>query len=149
MNLDFVAAALCGWVALCVFGLHIVSSPRRHRWMTLPEYVRRGLLVTGAMFTWRSVNFATLRGGQIGQPGHINIEGVMASLALAYMVTSLVFWAASRHLPGKGWERLRWVERKERESEANVPVIMTAAEVETHARSKGLTVNAQPPESLH
>lgn len=149
MNLDSLAALLCGWMAVCVFGLHIVSSPKRKHWMTLPEYVRRGLVVTGTMFVWRSVNLATLAPSppEWG-PGHINVEGVMAALAMTYMVTSLVVWAWRRHLPGKGWDRAAWVEHELAGSEAKVAVVMTQRELEDHARGEGFTVNAKPPEKL-
>src|SRR5258707_485709 len=138
MNLDMVASALCGWMALCIFGLHVVSSPRRRRWMTFPEYVRRGFLIGGGMLTWRSVNFARLSPSAWSVPGHINVEGVMAALAVAYIVTSLVVWAYQHSLSGNGWDQVNWVEAQKREDAAKIAVVMTPVEFEAHARAKGL-----------
>jgi hypothetical protein len=148
VNLDLIASVLCGWLALCAFGLHVVSSPKRHNWMTLPEYVRRGFLVTGAMFTWRSVNFIT-NGSQ--DLGHINTEGMMALIAVTYTVTAVAFWVAQRTLPAKVWDRLRWVEHVEREDPGKVPVMMDEAEVVDAARILGFKAAApgEPPDALH
>lgn len=144
MTLDALASLLCGWLALCLFGLHVISSPKRQHWMTLPEYVRRGLLVTGVMFTWRSVNFATL-GGHDMEAGHINVEGMMALIAITYTITAVAVWLGRKILPARGWARLSWVERKEREDPQAVPVVLAADEVLDLARAKGIHVNGEPP----
>jgi xanthine/uracil permease len=78
LNLDVAAGVLTGWIALALFSLHVISSPRHRTWMTIPEYVRRGFLLTGAMFTWRSVNFFSVAGAAGVFLGHINAEGMMA-----------------------------------------------------------------------
>lgn len=128
MNLDIVAGALCGWLALCVFSLHVVSSPRRRNWMNIPEYVRRGLLVTGGMFTWRSVNFLSVAGSGV-LLGHINAEGIMALAAMTYTITSLAFWAASAVLPDLAWQRLDWVRGRFKAKTGEVPVMVTIQEM--------------------
>lgn len=146
MNLDPLAALLCGLVALFLFATHVVSSPRRKRWMTLPEYVRYGLFISGAMFMWRSVNFITQPSATVSAIGHINAEGVMALAALTYTAMSLAFWMASKRLPDLGWDRLRFAERKEREDPAIVPVMMTIEQVLEAERALGFHINAEPPE---
>jgi hypothetical protein len=153
MNLDVIVAVGCGWIAVALFALHVISSPRRHGWMTLPEYVRKGLIVTGATFTWRSVNLFTLPQPP-SEPGHVNAIAVIATLAMAYTITALTWWAVRKFLPGKGWFRLEWVERVERERPDLAPVMMEPDDLEHAARARGIHVNAKPPkksdtESLH
>lgn len=145
MNLDIIVALGAGWIAAGLFALHVISSPKRHGWMTLPEYVRKGLFVTGATFTWRSVNLFTLPPSPL-DPGHVNAVAVIATLAMAYTITALTWWAVRKFLPGKGWDRLRFVEQKERESEDSLhPVMMTPLELEHLARAQGAHVNAKTP----
>ena len=142
MSLDLIASIGCFWLALIVFMLHVVSSPRRRSWMTIPEYVRRGFLVTGAMFLWRAANFASLKPSQLG---HANAEGLMALFALIYTITALAVWVVRARLGNQGWARLEWLRELMRQHPEIVPAPMTLTEVaETH-RALGAVV-ATPPE---
>lgn len=162
LNLDILAALLSGWLAMALFALHAISSPKRHNWMTLPEYVRKGLWCTGATFMVRSVNFVTLAPDTgIIEPGHVNAEGMVALIAITYTATALTFWAARRYLPAPLWMRMQWLERAEREHPERIPVPLTPAQIEEVARSEGIYVNTarrplenehppqDAPESLH
>jgi MFS superfamily sulfate permease-like transporter len=146
MNLDLLAAICCGLMAGCLFALHAISSPKRHNWFTMPEYVRKGLLLTGATLTWRSVNLLTLPQPP-AERGHVNAEGMLVTLALTYLIVALTVWAARRYLPGKGWLRLHWAERVERDHPELALAPVTSEEMEHLARAKGLHVNAKPPET--
>jgi hypothetical protein len=143
MNLDVIAAVCFGLMAGFLFGLHVISSPRRHNWFIMPEYVRKGLLVAGATLMCRSVNLFTLPQPP-SEPGHVNALALMATLTLTYVLGAFTVWAMRRYLPGPGWLRLHWAEERQRESEAVVPVMMTPREIEEWGRVSGLTVNAKP-----
>jgi hypothetical protein len=145
MNLDLIAAAVCGWIALCIFGLHAFSDPKRRQWITLPEYVRWGLLVAGIPFTWRSVNFATQPGVEASPMGHINAEGLVAACALAYLVTTLMVWAWRSHMAAKARDKLDWAEPIVHADPDVALVPMTPAELVEHARAKGFYVNGGLP----
>lgn len=160
MSLDAVAAVLCGLVCLGCFTLHVVSSPARGHWLTLPEYVRFGFLVTGAMFLWRAVNFASLV--RAPQPlGHINAEGMMALIAMAYTITALAFYVVRRSLTPQARSRVDWVEAVERDNPELAPVMMAPRELTEAARARGipavgpqagpgdLAEASRPPPALH
>jgi hypothetical protein len=145
MIMDLLVGACCGLMAVCLFALHVISSPRRQQWPGLPEYVRTGLLVTGVAMTWRSVNLFTLPAPPAA-PGHVNAEALFVGLALTYLLGALTFWAVRRYLPGKGHARLEWVEQQERASASALhPVMMTQRQLEQLARARGAHVNAEPP----
>jgi hypothetical protein len=136
LNLDIAAGVLTGWIALALFSLHVISSPRHRTWMTIPEYVRRGFLVTGAMFTWRSVNLFSVAGSDVIL-GHINAEGMMALISVTYTVSALAWWIFTGLLPARTWERLQWAQRHARDHAETVPLMMTQAEVANVARASG------------
>lgn len=143
INLDELAGLLCGWMAICIFGLHVMSSRSRKRWMDVPQYVRWGLAFTGTAFMVRSVNFFTN-----GSPdfGHINFEGLGATLTLAYTVTALTAWWGLRFMPGLGWDRVAWVTTILRRHPGRAPVMMTLPEVVETANALGVpAVDGQAP----
>ena len=143
LNLDLLAAGLCGMIAVCVFSLHVVSSPKRKAWITLPEYVRRGFLVVGLMFTWRSVNFLSIAPDPMIQPGHINAEGMMATFALAYMVgaCAVCYWRASFH--DRQADRITWAARAAQRDARLIPLVMDRDDVPaTLEKVKNAHVNA-------
>lgn len=144
LNIDVIAAICCGMMALCLFGLHVITSPRRHNWFTMPEYVRKGLLVAGATLMCRSVNLFTLPQPP-AERGHVNALALMATMTLTYVLIAFTVWALRRFLPGKGWLRLHWAEHVERAQPELAPVMMAPAEIEQLARARGMVVNAQPP----
>jgi hypothetical protein len=137
LNLDVAAGVLTGWIALALFSLHVISSPRHRTWMTIPEYVRRGFLLTGAMFTWRSVNFFSVAGAAGVFLGHINAEGMMALVSVTYMVSALTWWMFTGLLPNHTWERLQWAEARARSHPETVPLMLTPAEVIGVSRAGG------------
>ena len=141
MNLDHLAAIGCGWVALILFGLHTLSSPRLASWMTIPGYVRGGFWITGAMFMWRAVNFATLPPDHLG---HVNREGLMALVTLIYTVTALAVWVARMRLPDHGWARLEWIRALMQRRPGIVPAPMTLAEVAAMHTDRGAIVSTPP-----
>lgn len=144
MNLDWLAAMGCGWIALCCFSLYAFTHPKRDRWMNMPNYVRRGLAICGAAFCWRSVNFIMLEPVEVNATGHINAEGIMVMLAVAYTITALALWAGVfKRLPAHGWDRLHFAEHEEREGK--VPVMMTPAEVRAKLHEEGAVINTEPP----
>lgn len=137
MNLDTYAGLLCGVLAISLFSLFIVSSPKRRLWLTIPAYVRGGFLMTGFLMMWRSVNFLSLA-NSTAPLGHINAEGMMPLLALTYTMTafSLHWWR--RSLPAPGWDRVEHVQDQMRHGADAVPVMMTGREVRDVARASGL-----------
>lgn len=140
--LDLLVSFLCGWMAVICFGLHRLTSPTRVIWRTWPEYVRKGLLVTGGCFTWRSVNLTSISPTPFG-PGHINAEGAMLSLTLAYTITALAFYVAKNHLPARWWERFAWMEDEVARDPSIIPVMSTAADLGRIGEVTGAT--ALPP----
>lgn len=155
MTLDLFAAGLCGFMALCLFSLHIVSSPGRRRWMTLPEYLRGGLLATGVLFVIRSVNYTMLAPDDVGR---INAVGLLVMITMAYTFGAVTWFLASNHLPAGMWDRLLWVKKREQENPDEVPVMMKKSEVvDTYRRLGGRAVSPgaaphelnDPPRPLH
>lgn len=140
--LDLLVSALCGWMAVICFGLFAITSPRRAIWRTWPEYVRKGLLVTGGCFTWRSVNLTSISPTPFG-PGHINAEGAMLSLALAYTVTALAYYVGKNHLPERWWERFAWMEHEVTRDPSIIPVMSAPSDLGRIGEVKGAT--ALPP----
>jgi hypothetical protein len=149
VNLDILAGIFCIWIAVCICGLHVVSSPKRHNWMTIPEYVRRGLFVTAGMFLWRGTDFLT-HAGEIGGLGHINAVGIMSSVTLAYTVSAIAFWALRGTLPDSSWSRLQAAQRLTRDNPGTVPVLLTPHHAAEVSRAAGIpTVEAgEGPEAV-
>lgn len=150
MSLDAIAGFLCGWLALCAFTLHIVSSPRRRAWMTIPEYVRRGFLVVGVTFTWRSVNFFSVADAEPATLGHINAEGMIALIGLTYLVSAMAWWVFRDVLPNRWWERIEWMRKQAHAMPDAAPVILAQHEVANVARASGVaTIGAgEGPEAV-
>lgn len=148
MTLDLFASVLCGFVAFCLFTLHIVSGPGRRHFLTLPEYLRRGVLASGVLFMVRAVNFTMLESNELGR---INAIGVMALLLLAYTIGAVTWFLVSNHLPADMWDRLLYVKRQEKEHPELVPVMMTKEAVVDAARSQGwkVTPPGAPAAALH
>lgn len=140
MILDLFGAVFSGWMALCMFGLHIISAPERGNWMTLPSYVRIGFLVSGAAFLWRSVNlFALGMADEFIPPGHLNLQGFISLSALCYMITALVYWQFRRIMADpRGWQRILWVEKELHEHPDKVPVVVEKEEVIDQFRRQGV-----------
>lgn len=133
MNLDLIAGGLSGIVALGAFAIHVYSSPKRGKWMTIPEYVRGGFLVTGFMFMWWSVKFVSVAGSSTPL-GHINGEGIMAMGAAAYTIAALATWVVASALPDLAWGRLSWFEGFARRHQGAMPA---KAEVVEAVRARG------------
>lgn len=129
LNLDLIVGALTGLLAVCAFSLHILSSPTRGNWLTLPKHIRWGLGVTGFLMLIRSVNLFSVSAEAAAAPGHVNYETVAVSLALAYTAISFTIYAAAQRLPDRAWDRLAWVSRWMRHHNDAVPMILTADEV--------------------
>jgi hypothetical protein len=147
MDLDILAGIFTGWVAFCIFGLHVVSSPRHNQWMSIPECVRVGLLITGTTFVWRSVNFFSIASTN-ADTGKINAEGMLALISIAYLCTASTWAVVSYHMPSAAWTKLSMFIRQARRGE--VPAVMTTSEVAELAKSRGF-VAVDPnagPESL-
>lgn len=125
---DTLASLLCGLIALCLFTLHIVSSPKRDRWMTLPALVRFSILPAAIVFLLRAVNFHYISPDPWAR-GHINLEGFLAIATVAYMMLSLTVWIVFDHMKDKGWDRVWWVKQMEKSSPGQVPVMMDKEDV--------------------
>ncbi|MCR5875184.1 hypothetical protein LRS10_13885 [Phenylobacterium sp. J426] len=149
MILDMVAGALCGAVALGAFSIHVISSRHRRNWMTIPQYVRRGVLLCGVMFTWRSVNFFSIAESAEGL-GHINAEGMMALVVITYTIWALAVWLFRATLPTPGWDRVEDTQHKLREEPGLAPVMMTLPDVVKVAQASGLPAvgPGEPPEAV-
>lgn len=144
MNLDIPAAVGCGLIALCVFGVHVVSSPKSKAWITLPEYVRRSFLLTGLMFFWRSVNLASIASAPVPL-GHANAEGMMAQIALVYMIGACTFCYVRAALKDHQWERIQNA-AKVAQNRDMVPVMLHKSEVAETLRALGaVVVEAESP----
>lgn len=136
MILDTMAGTLCGAVAVGAFSIHVISSRERRNWMTIPQYVRRGILLCGIMFTWRSVNFFSIAEAP-GGLGHINAEGMMALVVFAYTIWAIAIWQFRAQLPAKSWERIQWVEAQTRANPDLTPILMPMDEIVSVARATG------------
>ncbi len=148
MNLDHVGSLLCGFCALCVFRLHVITAPKREQWMTVPPYVRLGFLLMGGMFTWRAASFWTNPSIELG---HLNVEGVMASIALSYTMGALTVWIDMRTLGDLSWSRLAWLEKLLRRNPSLTPVALSPIEVVDAHRARGVHAVGPlgPPEDLN
>jgi hypothetical protein len=146
--LDLISGVLCGWFALCLCFLHVYSSPKSKHWMTFPGYLRFGFVISAAMLMVRSVNYLTLHHDTAA--GHANLVSVAATLTLTYTFTAMSVWLAGRRLLPVIWDRLRWVEHKERENPELIPVLKEPAEVAAELRARGFVAvpPAAPPEAL-
>lgn len=137
MTLDWIASLLCGLAALCMFTLHIISSPKRTPWMNLPEYVRIGLAVTGAMFMWRSVNFTSIAHEPLVL-GHINAEGIMALVCFTYLIAAITFWVIRSVLPANVRFRSLWATSTMKDDPDLRPVMLTTEETVKVAQASGI-----------
>lgn len=142
ISLDLIAASLCGAIALFLFSLHVVSSPLRKAWVPLPEYVRGGFLLGGAMFMWRSVNFVSIAPEPMLIRGHINAEGILTTIVLAYIFGSCAFCYWRFSFRDKQVDRLTFAAKQAQRNERMVPLVMDRDEVAMTAISQGIHVNA-------
>lgn len=145
--MDHVAGVLCLLVALALFGLQIVTTPRNGVWLNLPLYVRAGLAVTGATMLYRGVNFLTLATDVMdGVRGHINAEGLIATTAFAYTMLAMLSYVLSRTYPQRIWDRMRFFESiakcKPRGDALQAGVV---AEINAEAGSTGVQADSVPP----
>lgn len=148
-QLSFFAGILCLIMTAFISGLHVVSSKKRDRWMNLPAYVRLGLMAALPMSLWRGIQFLSPSPVLSTSPGTIQVEGVMFLLVLTYILVTVSFWVASRHLTDKGWDRVRHVEESEKRDPSLVPVMMTQDEVVDVLRlggAKAVAPKARPHE---
>lgn len=144
INMDLVASIMSGMLALSLFTLHVISSPKKVNWMPVPAYIRGGFWFAGVAFMWRSVNLFTLAttpGDHIPVVGQINVEGLAALGTMSYSVTALAWWTF-RHLalPDRGWDRLIWAAQEEKRDPSKIPVMLTKPQILDMARSQGIIV---------
>lgn len=109
MNLDWAASLACLITAISFFTLHVISSPRKQHWMTLPAAVRLPLFVAGATFLYRAANLVSLAIEYPDGVGHITWPALGASVALSTAMASLTIHALSMAYSPKVWARLRWI----------------------------------------
>lgn len=148
MNLDLIAAAVVGWLAVALFTLHVLSSQKRQHWVNLPKYVRHGLWVAGAVCMVRSVNLFTLADRVPPARGQVNWEGFALLLALTYVFSSLAVWAALKYAPPIVWEKLRWVEQRERANPQAVTLVLEPHEFERLALKDDMLTNGLIPPGI-
>lgn len=110
LNLDILASVFCIILAMSCFAIHILTSPRHRVWLNLPEYVRGGIFVTGALMFFRGINFYGLAANPTVPLGHVNIEGLMPLIVLTYTMTALSVHVIRQTYPGRLWDRLRFFE---------------------------------------
>lgn len=149
MILDIFAGSLCGAVALGSFSIHIISSRQRRNWMTIPQYVRNGILLCGVMFTWRSVNFFSIAKSP-DVLGHINAEGMMALVVFTYTIWAIAVWLFRAQLPAPGWDRVHDAERSIRRDPQLAPLLMPVPDVVKVAQAAGVpaVAPAEPAEAI-
>ena len=104
--MDWIAASLAFIAAGALFSFHVITSPSRRNWFTLPEYIRKGICIAGAMLLWRSVNFTVI---DAEDPGHANPEALMALATTTYLFCAGVFYAVSKTYPARVWDRLNYI----------------------------------------
>jgi hypothetical protein len=92
VSLDMVVALLTGLMAFFLFLIHSMVTPQHQRWITVPLYLRLGILAVGVVLSIRSVNLIALSGRDATFAGHINWEGAAVATALFYLFGSVTFW---------------------------------------------------------
>ncbi len=141
MNLLDVAASLgCFWLAVCLSGLHAMSSPCHGEWLNVPERIRRGVLIWAVLLAWRGADFASLAQHQATLAGHINWVGIWPLIAMVYTVTEITLAVARHAMPATAWARVRYVEHEERHNPDLAPVMTPSAEVCAALETQGFTV---------
>ncbi len=139
---DGVGAALCLLTAIAFFGIHVVTSPKRKAWIVLPEYVRRGLWASGALFMIRGFSLTSSDG--VAGNEHIPPLGFLTLMAITWTVCALAVWVVRRHFPEGLWDRFAWAEHQVHTDPQNVvPLVMTKKEVVETAQAQGIEV-AEP-----
>lgn len=99
LNLDLIVGWGCVIIALGVFFLHSVTSPRDPKsWLPTPDYLRHGLAVFGAAIFLRGEDCFTLAHQPGGDPGHINWWGLGPTASLIYLALAGIYFAVSRHM---------------------------------------------------
>lgn len=94
--LDILAGVLFGATAVCLFGIHALSCPKRApKLPNLPGYLRTGIWLTSASFMVRSVNLLTLSARPPETPGHVNLAAFVAAALLCYTVMACMVWIGS------------------------------------------------------
>lgn len=128
MTLDAFTGMLCIWMALCFAAAFTFLSRKATKWITAPEYVRIGLVVVSLMFLWRGANLLSLSGSSLPVAGHANAEAAMATISMAYLVTSVSVWIAASVMPNHAWERLAWVKKMLRKTPDRAPILVDPVE---------------------
>lgn len=153
INLDWVASVLSGFCALVMFTFHVVTSPARKHWISLPEYIRTGIFFTGALFMWRSVNLTVIAGDPDVMLGHINPEGLLLLMCLCYVMTTLAFYVIRRTYPPRVWERLGYISKmatcKPRDKKAEAIGLLAAQGVHVVAPNGSPTDLAESLNTKH
>ncbi len=147
MNLDLLAGILCGIMAISALIVHAFTSPDKYRWMPLPEYVRFGLVAAGFSLMWRSVDFISIAASPATDIGHINGKGLVASVAMTYLLGSMAVYVVRSSLPAHTWGRLKWLEQFARTHKGAAP---SRAEIVQAVRQRGIPAVApgEGPEAV-
>jgi hypothetical protein len=98
-------------VALSV--LHILSSPKHRRWLTLPQYVRLGFFVTALGMLFRGVDLLNLSRPEAStaSPGHIDGVGFVLTCSMSFTICALAFHAICNSCAPSVRARIESIER--------------------------------------
>jgi hypothetical protein len=140
--IDLIGGLLCLLIALALFTIHIVSSPRKKPWIGLPKALRWSLCVTGWLFLVRGVGLSATETPISGQ--HMPPLGLLTTLSLATTVCGLAVWIVGAHFPGGVWDRFAFAFKRERENPGLIPLVMTPDDVTRAAEAIGIRVMPPP-----
>lgn len=143
MNLDTLAATVVGFISVCLALLHAYSGRERANWPNLPQYLRYGIIVTGAVFMVWSVILFNGYGPVIGAAAHIDPLTLIALLVFAYTCAAAACFIIRLRMPAATWHRLEWLRSTLQAQPGARPLVVTESDVTDIAHAVGIA--AVPP----
>lgn len=137
MNADLTVGLMVLLVSSGLCLLFIFTGEKHGSFPSAPFYVRFGIIFWAGMLLWRGVDLIQLADRPRAAAGHADGNAIWATLALVYLVGSMVFWVCARRLPVLVWDRIGFMFRAMHARPDLVPAVMTSHQVASELRADG------------
>ena len=137
--LDLIGAGVSGLIAVALFTIEIVTSPKRKLWVQLPEPLRWSLRVSGMLMMIRGVSLTVVETPFSGQ--HMVPLALLTWISMCVTICGVAWWIVSHSFTDKRvWSRLAFALAAEQKDPGLIPVNVTPAEVISLAEAHGIVV---------
>lgn len=138
-TIDLIGGLASGLIALALFTVEIVSSPKRKLWVQLPEPLRWSIRVTGALMMIRGASLTAVATPFSGQ--HMPPLALLTSVSMCVTIWGVTWWIISHNFKDKRvWSRLIYALSAEQKHPELIPANVTPDEIIALAEARGIVV---------